>query len=55
MNVVRRTAVLRSYYRVVGRKNKATTSVCDELFREFKFHKHFTKTADMTVIRTQID
>jgi len=55
MNVVRRTTALRSYWRVVGKKNKAATSVCDEVFKEFKFYTQSKKTADMTVIRKQID
>ena len=41
MNVVRRTTALRSYCRVAGRKNKAATLACDEVFKEFKFHKQF--------------
>jgi hypothetical protein len=55
MNVVRRTTALRSYCRVVGKKNKAATSVCDEVFKEFKFYTPSKKSADMTVIRKQTD
>jgi hypothetical protein len=55
MNVVGRTTALRSYCRVAGRKKKAATLVCDEVFKEFKFHKQFKKTADMTVIRIQTE
>jgi len=55
VNVVGRTTALRSYCRVAGRKNKAANLVCDEVFKEFKFHEHFKKTADTTVIRTQTD
>jgi len=39
MNVVRRTTALRSYCRVAGRKNKAATLVCDEVFKLLKIPK----------------
>lgn len=48
MNIVQRIRALGAYCTVAERKNKAVTSVCDELFKEFKFYKQFMKTADMT-------